>query len=734
MPALPYQRFSSLYDLYSDKKIALIEVGDSPLARITHHVNRELLIRLGIKVQVLQCVERSLKLVDSDCQHVVISCGSWSVLVANLGLIETLELQGRNIALIPTALELTQNESALDQVPRLADWSLRNRTQDLPADTLLAFESRNFDAIPRLSFGVIAGEEESILNDDPCCLTSINALGLTPYQAYELVSQFSHLVTDSPTVAMIGCAANRSVTCITEGMPRFARFVETHLSGMGCHGGSLEVFQTSEVMESTQNAKSFLADTLSRRTVPHIPLHLPHRVRGQLQESPTAIETVNGDTLSLNSSAIAIVNDLDQGKTPVEIVDDICVDTGIPRSDVAQSIRSLITSLRSHEAIEIDRRTTLTPYLEIQVLPIRFEEATAIAEAELWFPDRPMRRLWFSVSSTHAKHLSTKASPWILAAWWPAAIHGWDIRISGADIDEELVKNLKQYTKVWSSWKPRKLYDVEVFGDYAEHSSKHEVRTLATFSGGVDSCYAAFDLLERKTDKLTLVTVHGFDVPVSETQAFARVDERLNKILFNTSVDRISVQTNIRSFSHKWDEYHGMAIGSVFSMLSQHSSVAYLPGTVTSDISASWGSHHATDHLMSSSNLSIHHHGATTSRLKKIQRISKWTSAIENLHVCWNPFHYGRNCGRCQKCVLLQLSLRALNLPLLCFEDPLSSTDLAKEIPTHLPGAVDLADYLQISSHCDVNRIETVWSRALRSALKAWSITSADTKRIHFRS
>ena len=93
--------------------------------------------------------------------------------------------------------------------------------------------------------------------------------------------------------------------------------------------------------------------------------------------------------------------------------------------------------------------------------------------------------------------------------------------------------------------------------------------------------------------------------------------------------------TNIRDlFNVNWEHIHALALGSVLSNFKMHANIFLVPSTKPyNELLIPLGSNPITDHLMSSSDFMMMHHGAGYSRTQKALGISTWSAALVNLRV-----------------------------------------------------------------------------------------------------
>jgi hypothetical protein len=109
--------------------------------------------------------------------------------------------------------------------------------------------------------------------------------------------------------------------------------------------------------------------------------------------------------------------------------------------------------------------------------------------------------------------------------------------------------------------------------DHEEESSTAGTdETIMGFSGGVDSTYSAWchrlgSKGQLRRNLVTEARVHGFDIPLVETEIFARAAERSRRMLASLGMGLILVATNFREISDTWEETFGTGLASTLSIL-----------------------------------------------------------------------------------------------------------------------------------------------------------------------
>jgi hypothetical protein len=181
-----------------------------------------------------------------------------------------------------------------------------------------------------------------------------------------------------------------------------------------------------------------------------------------------------------------------------------------------------------------------------------------------------------------------------------------------------------------------------------------EERRAAFFSGGVDSLWTALHHRATEVTVRDLVTVHGFDVPLSEAAAFERMRDRFDSWARSWGGAVVPIRTNYREVATgdvPWGELaHGCALIAAGLLLSPHYDRLMIAATGGVRDPHPWGSHVETDHLLSSRETRVEHHGADAPRWEKVRRIVEDDEALAILRVCWRS-ETDLNCGRCSKCL-----------------------------------------------------------------------------------
>jgi len=277
---------------------------------------------------------------------------------------------------------------------------------------------------------------------------------------------------------------------------------------------------------------------------------------------------------------------------------------------------------------------------------------------------------WYEVPAALAGDLSRDGNPW-LALLLPLAASldeplEWEL-----PVDRPLLDGAREVLRIWRSWYGH-THVVPLRGPVAEApAGPPPLRSCAFLSGGVDSFFTALDHgdgdgLEERGPIDEFLFVAGFDLSSTDEEAIARVRRSLQEVAGALGRPLVSVRTNVRKPAMRWNRSvdwehvaHGAALASVPLALGRRYGRAFIPASNVYWVQAPWGSHPLTDPLFSSWTLRIRDDGAAHDRSHKVRAIAPSELVRRHLRVCFKSTD-GRNCGRCQKCLLAMLMLDTL--------------------------------------------------------------------------
>lgn len=283
--------------------------------------------------------------------------------------------------------------------------------------------------------------------------------------------------------------------------------------------------------------------------------------------------------------------------------------------------------------------------------------------AEVSYDDRPgaPETAWFEFPATLADELSLAGDPWVVALLPLACRLGEPLCID-APLDRRLHETLSELMEWWRYWYPAMAaVPVECTG-LVGADGPPPGRTAQFFSGGVDSFFTLLrhDGADDPLRVDDLMVGFGFDIPLTEPAAFARVETALARVADRMGRTLIPFATNLRQVrfgSVPWGTIaHGPAMGAVALFLKARFRTVLIPSTDGYRETGPWGSHATTDHFFSASALRIIHDGAAHGRFAKTALVATSDAALESLRVCWRS-QSDANCGRCEKCLRTLIAL-----------------------------------------------------------------------------
>ncbi len=306
--------------------------------------------------------------------------------------------------------------------------------------------------------------------------------------------------------------------------------------------------------------------------------------------------------------------------------------------------------------------------VELGASPFGAERVRLSGELAYATPGRPVEQIWFDVEERFASGLSTTGNPWITALLPVAVTLGESLEIS-LPVDAKLREGVEALMGVWSGWFPGKYRPIRITCDVTPSSRPDQAaRTATLFSAGVDSFYT---LLRHEPggsahDKLViddLLTVWGFDIPLSNGDAFEALHRNIVTVAEAAHKTPVTIATNLRESGWSvanWGRIaQGPALAAVGLALERRYRRVLIPSSVGFHSRSPWGTHPLTDPLLSTSRTEIRDDGALARRVGKVEALLTSDLALQNLHVCWMG-QSASNCGQCEKCLRTLTALELL--------------------------------------------------------------------------
>ena len=280
--------------------------------------------------------------------------------------------------------------------------------------------------------------------------------------------------------------------------------------------------------------------------------------------------------------------------------------------------------------------------------------------------------LWFCFPEQYEAHLSDKSDAFAPAALLLAMYAGEDLIIRG-ETSARLAYNLYEYREVFFTWYPKLFRRVNLSFEKMVSSPKPTGNAVATaFSGGVDSFYTLWaHLPENQSIQQAQIThglfIHGLDLHLEDVNNYHEAFNTYNHMFKELDLDLIQAETNAYKFSEfriDWKVFHGVALIGTALCLSPLIRQFYVPSSFSSyNNLAPFGSTPVIDHLLSTENLGVVHHGASKQRVDKTMALASWEITHHKIRVCSSKTNINglNNCGTCHKCYRTMVSLEILD-------------------------------------------------------------------------
>ncbi len=292
------------------------------------------------------------------------------------------------------------------------------------------------------------------------------------------------------------------------------------------------------------------------------------------------------------------------------------------------------------------------------------DEVVISARVEIGSGNELPEVLWFRVPREAEDLISPRADAFAAALALLAASRGEPLSLR-APLSPRLGYGLREYLRAFSGWFPLKFSVVEVRGEgYVPAIPPSDGVTMTAFTGGVDSFYTVWDHLP---DRLPVpracveyaLFVHGFDIPLADTQTYRVACETYDPILRRAGVRLLRLSTNARDFLREipWEPAHGAPVAAAALILSAGTRRLLVPTGSVYDTTLPHGTDHRVVHWLSTEALESVAFGMHADRSTKIAALAGWPETYGALRVCWERPDGVRNCGRCEKCLRTMISL-----------------------------------------------------------------------------
>jgi len=322
--------------------------------------------------------------------------------------------------------------------------------------------------------------------------------------------------------------------------------------------------------------------------------------------------------------------------------------------------------------------------------------------------------LWYQFSNKVTPPEDDDCDSYLLAMLMDGMLEDRKIIVKGS-VSLELLSNLVEYQAVWNKWLPDVYSIIEMDVKKVRNNENAAPGAICAFSGGVDATFSVWRHTQKKNSYRSQTIkfcslVHGFDIPLSDTEAFENTKKRAVLTLNDINIKLESIKTNFREVvSTNWEHVFVCALVSVLGNFKQEAGTGLVGSSSPYDhIFTPWGSSPIADPLTSSGAFKVMLDGASHSRTEKVNEISDWKVGISNLRVCWQGDLKDRNCGKCEKCLRTQCNFLAIGQAIPGCFPPLNGERLNFE-NIKINNAAVLLEWEQIIDYANKKNINDPW-------------------------
>lgn len=274
-----------------------------------------------------------------------------------------------------------------------------------------------------------------------------------------------------------------------------------------------------------------------------------------------------------------------------------------------------------------------------------------------------------------------------------------------APADSELMESLDNARLAMAKLWPDFEWNGRVTQESEPELSPRSDKTLLLFSGGLDSTFSAFSLLDQKP---TLLTVHGGrDLALSDSSAWKATSEVAERFAERYGLEHHAVQSNFTSaltpalearfetlpVSYWAAIQHGLGLTGVAApvMAALGANRLIVSATHSTGHAGGWGSHPTLEGQLRWASASVSHFGYDHDRTAKVQGILRIARerGIETPHliVCTRRKRDG-NCLACAKCLRTMGSVLVAGAQPAEFGFETSAADARQRIMELVPAAI----------------------------------------------
>jgi len=240
-------------------------------------------------------------------------------------------------------------------------------------------------------------------------------------------------------------------------------------------------------------------------------------------------------------------------------------------------------------------------------------------------------------------------------------------------LDSRLAENLSAVQALFRSWRGYRPLRIDIEVSTTTRQTAARAKTAAFLSGGVDACHLLW--ANRRDFGRTHPRSIGECIHVAglsyegdlESPAAASLHRRslraVSAITAAAGASLTIVRTNLKSLAQRYTgyglDYESAFFAAICHSLARRIGRAQLAATYGIQELHPYGTHPLLTPLYSSAAVDIELAGAHRNRQQKLEELSRWPAALENLQVCFEGPTPGEilNCGSCEKCLRTMVGL-----------------------------------------------------------------------------
>jgi len=283
------------------------------------------------------------------------------------------------------------------------------------------------------------------------------------------------------------------------------------------------------------------------------------------------------------------------------------------------------------------------------------------------FPDY----LWYRLPDKYDDYICTNSDAFLVPGLVAGMHFGEDIQVRGT-VSPRLAYHLDEIQFLLNFWMPNEVRPVSIHYELLKPAQVQPQAVGCTFSGGVDSWFTLWNHLPQNQPIQEFRLTHAlfinlFDITSRNTSKYLRLGEHYRSELQKLGIELITLETNLVSLL-----IPRLRLLAFFSPVLAGCALL-MQGLFKRFYIASGGDYYKLTRRLSSSNplterlsstdtLEFIHFGSVYSRHKKIEILSDWQLAQQNLRVCGRPDLSEQllNCSRCEKCMRTMFPIYAL--------------------------------------------------------------------------